>query len=72
MERRGDIPDVLTYHIADAVDATEQCGLSTRIVITSPPKQRDPGALRVVRQRFVADGAVLELTVAAEDWGKEV
>ena len=71
MVQRGDIPDVLTYHIADAVDAMEQCGLPVRIMTTLPPKQREPGALRVIRQRIAGEGT-MELTVAAEDWGKEV
>ncbi|MCW3490855.1 hypothetical protein [Dethiobacter alkaliphilus] len=72
MDRRRDIPDVLTKHIADAVDVGEQNGLTVQISTTAPPKHREPGPLRVIRQRFDNERDVLELTVAAEDWGKEV
>lgn len=72
MDRRGNCPDVLAIHIANAVSLAENAGFGTRLLITSPPRGAVTGPQRVVRQRVSEDGLTLELTVAAEDWGKEV
>lgn len=70
MGRRGKSPDVLAYHLAKAVSLTEGSGSPLRVIRIESPKGKNNGDLRVVRQRH--NGMVLELTVAAEDWGKEV
>lgn len=72
MDLRGKFPDVLAYHIANTVGIPEREGLLPRVIRTSGPRGMSQGPLRVVRQRLIDDGTVLELTVAAEDWGKEV
>jgi hypothetical protein len=72
MDQGGNIPDVLAYHIADAVRITKDNGFTVRVSNTAPPKGPGHGPLRVVRQRVTEGGKELELTVAAEDWGKEV
>jgi hypothetical protein len=72
VDRRGNSPDVLAYYLADAVCFAEQNGFVTRIIKTTPPRGAGSGAWRVVRQRVADGGRLLELTVAAEDWGKEV
>ncbi|MDW7650606.1 MAG: hypothetical protein SCK29_00320 [Bacillota bacterium] len=72
MGRRGKFPDVLAYHIAETFSLQEQEDYVLRITRTSSPKSDGSGPLRIVRQRVVGDGTVLELTVTAEDWGKEV
>lgn len=72
MDQRGKFPDVLAYHIADAVRITEACGFTARVVHTAPPKGPGHGPLRVVRHRVTEDGNEIVLTAAAEDWGKEV
>jgi hypothetical protein len=72
MDRRGIFPDVLAYHIADAVRLAEKNGFFVRITETTPPRESGHGPLRVVRQRMQEETRLLELTVTAEDWGKEV
>jgi hypothetical protein len=72
VERRGDIPDVLAYKLADAVRLAEECGFRVSRRETAPPRGAGRGPLRVVRQQLAEDGQMLELTVTAEDWGKEV
>lgn len=72
MDRRGNYPDVLANHIAHAVRAVQDAGYRSRVVYTAPPRGPGSGSQRVVRQRVADDGETLELTVTAEDWGKEV
>jgi len=63
------VPDVLACHLEEA-----QCrlqGYSSRIVFTTPHGERGHGAQRVVRQRLLEDGKVIEVTIAAEDWGRD-
>lgn len=72
MEEPGKLPDILAYHFAEADSILQQLGLTLRIVYTSPHGDRGHGPQRVVRQRMDVSGTILELTVAAEDWGKEV
>ncbi|MBS3886482.1 MAG: hypothetical protein KGZ41_00385 [Dethiobacter sp.] len=68
MSQEGGFPDLLANHLDDAVRLAKELGLSTRVVITAPPREASPGPLRVVRQRLADDGQTLELTVAAEVW----
>jgi hypothetical protein len=72
MGQRGNFPDVLAYHIADVVSLAEREGIDLRVKHTSSPRSDQDGPVRIVRQRYIDDGRFLELTVAAEDWGKEV
>jgi hypothetical protein len=72
MTGTGSVPAVLAFNVADAVSELRQAGLSFRLVHTSAPGRDSGGAGRVVRQRVAEGGRVLELTVAAEDWRKEV
>lgn len=69
MYNRADIPDLLAYPIAEAVRITESWGLTPSLKYTSPPKKQNNGSKRVVRVRLTQDETVLELTVAAEDFG---
>lgn len=72
MGERGKFPDVLTYDIADAVSVFNREGISPRVICTSPRENPENGPFRVVRQQLAPDGETPVLTVAAEDWGKEV
>jgi len=66
MGHRGNFPDLLANRLDNAVCLAKEFGLSTRVVITTPPREASHGPLRVVRQRLADDGQTLELTVAAE------
>ncbi len=70
MEGPG-LPDILAFKIAEAVKILEQYNMSAHVVHTSPHGKPGHGAVRVVRQRVLGEKTV-ELTVTAEDWGKEV
>ena len=72
MGQRDNFPVVLAYHIVDVVSLAEREGIDLQIKYTASPKSAQDGPVRVVRQRYTDDGCFLELTVAAEDWGKEV
>ncbi|MBS4008264.1 MAG: hypothetical protein KGZ45_07565 [Clostridium sp.] len=68
MNRGEDFPDLLANHLDNAVRLATEFGIGIQVVTTTPPRGAGPGPLRVVRQRLVDDGQMLELTVAAENW----
>ncbi|MBS4031413.1 MAG: hypothetical protein KGZ63_08340 [Clostridiales bacterium] len=72
MEGRGEIPILLAYDYAEAKKLLGESQLSVCVTYTAAHEKPGHGNVRVVRQRQVADGSGLELTVSAEDWGKEV
>jgi hypothetical protein len=71
MRETGSVPDILAFELAEAVDVLSKYNLTSRIVYTSPQGKPGHGTVRVIRQSTKEDGTV-ELTVSAEDWGKEV
>ena len=71
MGETGPVPDILAFELAEAVNKLKTSNLTSRIAYTSPHGKPGHGSVRVIRQRTQEDGSV-ELTVSAEDWGKEV
>lgn len=72
MEDRGGVPNLLAYEYSEAEKLLGESQLSVSVNYTAARGEPGHGTVRVVRQRLVADGTGLELTVSAEDWGKEV
>jgi hypothetical protein len=71
MGETGPVPDILAFELAEAVNVLNNNNLTSRIVFTSPHGKPGHGIVRVIRQSTKENGTV-ELTVSAEDWGKEV
>ncbi|NLZ93389.1 MAG: hypothetical protein GX922_05175 [Firmicutes bacterium] len=62
------LPDVLGLNLAEAIVILENRGIIPQLQRTAPPRGSGGGKERVVRVLPVKNG-VLELTVAAENWG---
>ncbi|MCR3922917.1 MAG: hypothetical protein NUK65_10465 [Firmicutes bacterium] len=72
MGQRGEYPDVLAYPIDEAIRVSESWGLEPHLLRTVAPKRSGTGRERVIRVRLTQDKTVLELMVAAEDWGQRM
>ncbi|HHX73301.1 MAG TPA: hypothetical protein GX699_00155 [Firmicutes bacterium] len=70
MPAAPEIPDVIGLCAAEAESSIREKGFVPSILYTRPPDgQKKTGSLlRVIRQRFLPEANVVEITVAPESW----